>query len=164
MGCWLFWGQKHLIFTGIWVRVFLQNLFFGFQGPTWRSLSFKFVHFSPSTVTYSFLIRKKHPLICAMQSHVSKGIWLRFGPSVAGKAGPHWIQLPPKDPVSPFMLVGGQNVTQAADKGCHYGGSRLRVNQWLDTWCWPRHRLGPLSWTCVCCEQYSCCTHWLQFF
>lgn len=39
---------------------------------------------------------------------------------MAGKAGPRWIQLPPEEPVSAFVLVGGQKVTQADDEGRGY--------------------------------------------
>lgn len=65
-----------------------------------------------------------------MQSCVSEGIWLRFGPpGVAGEAGPHWIQFPPEEPVSSFILAGGRHVTQVSF-GRVEVASRNR---------WPRH-------------------------
>lgn len=33
---------------------------------------------------------------------------------MAGEAGPHWIQFPPEEPVSSFILAGGRHVTQVS--------------------------------------------------
>lgn len=104
MGCWLFWGQKHPIFTCL--SVFLQKLFFHLRVQHGSS-DFKMCAIQPLQCNLFMSYLQKHLLICVMQK-VSKGIGLRFGPSMAGEAGPHWIQLPPEEPVSPFILVGGQ--------------------------------------------------------
>lgn len=65
--------------------------------------------------------------MCDAAPHV-KGDLAEIWPHAwQGELGLVEIRLPPEEPVSHFILVGGQNVTQADDKDCHYKGSRLQV-------------------------------------
>lgn len=113
MRCWLIWGQNIHFHTHTCVSV-----------SVWVS-SVRRLNIQP-VATYLCLICKNIlGYACLIQSHVIK---LTFGSSMAGKAGPRWIPLPPEEPVSPFIWAGGHSVTQAANNGCHYERSRLHVN------------------------------------